>query len=1013
MSPEQQATSLAEKGGKTLNPEGRRKEVAGRFKGLLQWLKAEAFMLWPSLLLSLPLLLWYASPSRSAWSVVLGLLSVAGASLSFIVRYRSRLPREIAGSAEAIESIDSAETVTSKSDLLSFDFLRSAALWVFFLFATVLSLRAAVHGSGLFTHRLMSSLTVTISFSGVLIGLTHLLSKLNLLSIDTKKVWWRREGLWLLLLWTLIALPWLGNFGLYDPWETHYGEVAREMLAKDDWISLWWAQDGWFFSKPILNFWLQGLGFSLFGVQYQPDQMLLGFSQGAIPRPEWGARFPQFLLTAICLYFFYVGLRHAFNRRVAFLAGLVTATTPYWYLLAHQTMADMPYVAPLIAAMGFALLAKSHSAEEQIATHHGQFGRFKFSYSLADLLGFFVALLSLPQIVYLASRNVRISRDGLKLPFDYFTSGSGMGNCGLPGNSACYNMKPLFPLLQPVLMGALWLVILLWALRSILKERRLKQLAYIACWLFTALAVMAKGAPGLVLPLAAIIAGLVLCLDFAEFRHLRWRHLGALLACVAAPWFIQMYLRHGPQFFERLFVHDMIKRAFVHVHDTNEGDDVSFRYYVWQLGYGLFPWTGIAFIGFFAWLRNFRKNPSGEALSLAGNPSLQGALLLFAWAVSAFGMFTITLTKFHHYIFPLVPAIAALSALALNGIIRSAESSSTLSLSVEDDSTKTLTAEDNTAENEFSLSALLTVLGAAALSWAAIEWWPGSYSGHKSLDTLHLIRHRWALSFLFLSAILFGLAYWLPRHADKKNHTLSADKKPALPFELSTSNLLIFLGGLTVLIAVCGDLVNSHHGKVHGSARLLHLFTYNYKRPWPEHLHFDGVFFPLTIAMGVSTLFYLGKRPGLGVYLSCGVALCSAIWGANIYMDSVAPHLDQRSTIQIYYQQRKNADEALIAYQMNWKGENFYTSNHLPVFVSTGRPFKEYIGKELKAGKRTFFFTTEHGRIGSLRRELPEPFELEKLSDAELNNKFFLAKVSFNEKVLPNLEEYMKPHRTR
>ena len=38
----------------------------------------------------------------------------------------------------------------------------------------------------------------------------------------------------------------------------------------------------------------------------------------------------------------------------------------------------------------------------------------------------------------------------------------------------------------------------------------------------------------------------------------------------------------------------MYKRAFSHVHDTNAGDDTSFRYYVWQLGYGLFPWTGIA-----------------------------------------------------------------------------------------------------------------------------------------------------------------------------------------------------------------------------------------------------------------------------------------------------------------------------------------------------------------------------------------------------------------------------------
>ena len=50
------------------------------------------------------------------------------------------------------------------------------------------------------------------------------------------------------------------------------------------------------------------------------------------------------------------------------------------------------------------------------------------------------------------------------------------------------------------------------------------------------------------------------------------------------PWYVQMYMRHGAPFTDRLLFHDMYKRAFVHVHDTNTGDDVSFRYYVWQLG---------------------------------------------------------------------------------------------------------------------------------------------------------------------------------------------------------------------------------------------------------------------------------------------------------------------------------------------------------------------------------------------------------------------------------------------
>src|SRR5699024_10203080 len=67
----------------------------------------------------------------------------------------------------------------------------------------------------------------------------------------------RRKGLLLFIVVSAIYLPLLGVYALWDPWETHYGEVAREILSRDDWISLWWAQDGWFFSKPILIFWME------------------------------------------------------------------------------------------------------------------------------------------------------------------------------------------------------------------------------------------------------------------------------------------------------------------------------------------------------------------------------------------------------------------------------------------------------------------------------------------------------------------------------------------------------------------------------------------------------------------------------------------------------------------------------------------------------------------------------------------------------------------------------------
>ena len=38
----------------------------------------------------------------------------------------------------------------------------------------------------------------------------------------------------------LLYIPLAGTYGLWDPWETHYAEVARQMTHRGDFISLWW-----------------------------------------------------------------------------------------------------------------------------------------------------------------------------------------------------------------------------------------------------------------------------------------------------------------------------------------------------------------------------------------------------------------------------------------------------------------------------------------------------------------------------------------------------------------------------------------------------------------------------------------------------------------------------------------------------------------------------------------------------------------------------------------------------
>ena len=77
---------------------------------------------------------------------------------------------------------------------------------------------------------------------------------------------------------------------------------------------------------------------------------------------------------------------------------------------------------------------------------------------------------------------------------------------------------------------------------------------------------------------------------------------------------------------------------------------------------------------------------------------------------------------------------------------------------------------------------------------------------------------------------------------------------------------------------------------------------------------------------------------------------------------------------------------------MNWKGENFYTGNRVPAFVSTGAKFKTWVAEQKKKGVKVMFFTTEHTRVSSLKSELGTVKCFKVLTTRELNNKFLLAR---------------------
>ena len=47
------------------------------------------------------------------------------------------------------------------------------------------------------------------------------------------------------------------------------------------------------------------------------------------------------------------------------------------------------------------------------------------------------------------------------------------------------------------------------------------------------------------------------------------------------------------------------------------------------------------------------------------------------------------------------------------------------------------------------------------------------------------------------------------------------------------------------------------------------------------------------------------------------------------FMPRVAPYWSQKRPIAAYYKNRRSPDERLIAYQMFWRGETFYTKNEI------------------------------------------------------------------------------------
>ena len=501
-----------------------------------------------------------------------------------------------------------------------------------------------------------------------------------------------------------VLVPGISRYSLVDPWETHYGEVARMMLQNHDWVHLDWPggmdpkdHEG-FRSKPVLSMWLMAASMRAFGIAedggYSGEMTDSTMTMVAI-------RLPFILMAVMGLTLLWWMLARLVSRRMAWLGLLVVGSTPMFCLIARQAIPDMPMLSCLIGALAMFTMSTEYGERPIDVAFTLRLGRRRIA---IDHLHVFLAIVGgflLVQCVYyvlyfIASPRLAVrqfpspilffplfmgllfgglSRVGwMIVRFPFVIIGSAIAFFAAPNKYTLESFDhwekyaPDRALIHGIVwllakgLGASWNIdIVTERLLGMQRLSTMRQVYLLWCYAFLGVSVLAKGPPA--------IAVFALVAFFHVLLLNRWKDLylgkfeikrGLLLMIVVfMPWHIGMYLKEGVRFVdEYLFTH-ILNRAAVGV-DNSPG---TFAYYTDQIGHGMLLWAALL--------------PAALATALlkARTDTREGRVrfMIALWAICGTAFFFLVQTKFHHYILPVIPALGLLVAFFLDDIIEKRE----------------------------------------------------------------------------------------------------------------------------------------------------------------------------------------------------------------------------------------------------------------------------------------------------------------------------------------------------
>jgi hypothetical protein len=247
--------------------------------------------------------------------------------------------------------------------------------------------------------------------------------------------------------------------------------------------------------------------------------------------------------------------------------------------------------------------------------------------------------------------------------------------------------------------------------------------------------------------------------------------------------------------------------------------------------------------------------------------------------------------------------------------------------------------------------------------------------------------HAWPLGACFLCVAL-GLGALTYAARALASGAGAGEETPAAKRTSAAISVAALAGAVSTALAG-RDLSWSLSERPFGHERLIHLFVYNYGRPFPEYLDYRPALTGFAVA--ATLLIVLVAVARLRAAALVGLVATSfwfGAWSLDVYLMDLSPHWGQRELVKRYYDDRSGS-EPIVAWQMNWKGENLYTGNRVAVFVQLdNKAITKWLDEH--KGQRAYFLL-EHSRVGSFRRMMGKR-KLDELSTMRDNNKFILVR---------------------